>query len=187
VHTTVTSVPARPTLVIRAIRLAQGMSLRHLAAAAGVSVGLVSQVERGLTEPSLETMRKIAAALGVPLFSLFGNEEHDVEVVRADSRIEIKSPHGGIRYSRLSSSSGVMELLEGTLGPHRRSSPEPHTHPAHECLLVLAGRLTIHVDGTAHDLEVGDTCYFDSQHPYFYENKHEEVVTFLLAVTPPSF
>lgn len=182
-----TSVPARPTLIIRAIRVAQGMSLRSLAAAAGVSVGLVSQVERGLTEPSLETMRKIAAALGVPLFSLFGNDEHDVEVVRADSRIEVKSPHGGIRYSRLSSSSGVMELLEGALGPHRRSSPTPHTHPAHECLLVLSGRLRIHVDGTTHDLGVGDTCYFDSQHPHFYENTHEEDVTFILAVTPPSF
>lgn len=186
-RTTVTSVPARPTLIIRAIRLAQGMSLRRLAAAAGVSVGLVSQVERGLTEPSLETMRKLAAALKVPLFSLFGNDERDVEVIRADARLEVKSPHGGIRYSRLSSSSGVMELLEGTLGPRRRSSPQPHTHPAHECLLVLSGRLTIYVDGTAHDLEVGDTCYFDSQHPHFYENKHEEVVTFLLAVTPPSF
>lgn len=163
------------------------MSLRSLATTAGVSVGLISQVERGLTEPSLETMRKIAAALGVPLFSLFGSEEHDVEVIRADSRIEIKSPHGGIRYSRLSPSSGAMELLEGALGPHRRSSPEPHTHPAHECLLVLSGRLTIHVDGASHDLAVGDTCYFDSQHPHFYENKHEEEATFLLAVTPPSF
>ncbi|MEO6825712.1 MAG: XRE family transcriptional regulator [Microbacteriaceae bacterium] len=182
-----TPAPHRPTLIIRAIRSAQGMSLRRLAAAAGVSVGLVSQVERGLTEPSLETMRKIAAALNVPLFSLFSNGAHDVEVVRADARIEIKSPHGGIRYSRLSSSSGVMELLQGTLGPHGRSAPEPHTHPAHECVLVLSGRLTIHVDGTAHDLQIGDSCYFDSQHPHFYENTHEQDATFLLAVTPPSF
>lgn len=163
------------------------MSLRQLAKEADVSVGLVSQVERGLTEPSLQTMRKIASALRVPLFSLFRNEDHEVEVLRAESRIEVRSPHGGIRYSRLSPPSGAIELLQGTLSPRRRSSPKPHSHPSHECLLVLSGRLSINVDGISHDLGEGDTCYFDSARPHFYENKHDEIVIFLLAVTPPSF
>ena len=47
---------------IREYRLSRGMTIRELAAAAQISVGLISQVERGVADPSLETMRKWALA-----------------------------------------------------------------------------------------------------------------------------
>jgi transcriptional regulator with XRE-family HTH domain len=163
------------------------MSLRALAAKAGLSVGMVSQVERGITEPSLDTMRKIARVLDVPLFSLFNSEDHEVEITRADSRITIGSPNGEIVYSRLSPSSGMLELLEGRLRAHGRSAQEPHTHPAHECVSVTEGCLTVHVEGRAYTLMAGDSCYFDSNQPHYYENATDSPAVFLLAVSPPSF
>jgi transcriptional regulator with XRE-family HTH domain len=55
---------------IRAQRLTAGLSLRDLAARTGVSNAYLSQVERGLHEPSITVLRSIADALELPLESL---------------------------------------------------------------------------------------------------------------------
>lgn len=55
---------------LRLARAAQGRSLRDVAAAAGVSIGHLSQVERGLAEASSEVLAAICRALGVPLHVL---------------------------------------------------------------------------------------------------------------------
>jgi transcriptional regulator with XRE-family HTH domain len=70
--------------VVREQRLAAGLSLRDVAQRAGVSNAYLSQIERGLHEPSLSVLRAVAAALGVPLGSLLAragvlDEEVDTE------------------------------------------------------------------------------------------------------------
>ncbi|HWT22667.1 MAG TPA: helix-turn-helix transcriptional regulator [Solirubrobacteraceae bacterium] len=55
---------------VRARRLAAGLTLRDLAARTGVSNAYLSQLERGMHEPSLRVLRAIAAALDVPLATL---------------------------------------------------------------------------------------------------------------------
>lgn len=173
---------------IRAAREEQGLSLREFATRAGLSPGFVSQLERELVDPSLETLRRIAALLGRPVFDLF--QDGDVEgpaVVRRDRRMKISSPLGGISYSRLSPGSGRLEVLEGVLEAGGRSSSEPWSHPSEECVTVLAGSLTVEVDGRTLQLDEGDACSFDSRLPHCYLNAGEQPVRFLLAITPPSY
>lgn len=173
---------------IRALRRAAGLTLKELSAAAGPSAALLSQVERRITEPSLETLRRVARALDVPLFSLFQHDEPArVAVVRAGRRVLVRSPRGGITYSRLSPGTGRVEMLEGRLEPGGASSPEPWTHPSEECLVVTAGRLVVEVGGERHRLATGDSCYFDSRLPHRYVNDGAEPATFLLAASPPSY
>jgi transcriptional regulator with XRE-family HTH domain len=173
---------------IRELRQARKMTVKELAAAAEVSTGLISQVERGLTDPSLETLRRLARALGLPLFDLFSQEEQDaVAVVRRDRRILVRSPHGGIGYSRISPGKGRLEMLEGTLDPGGASSAEPWSHPSEECVLVTEGRLVVEVAGERHELEPGDACYLDSRRPHRYLNESRAVTKFLIGITPPSY
>jgi transcriptional regulator with XRE-family HTH domain len=61
---------ARLGMYVRAQRSASGLSLRDLAERAGVSNAYLSQVERGLHEPSLSVLRAIARALAIPLETL---------------------------------------------------------------------------------------------------------------------
>ncbi|NUR06324.1 MAG: helix-turn-helix transcriptional regulator [Nocardioidaceae bacterium] len=173
---------------IRALREERGLSVRRLAAAASVSPALVSQVERGINDPSLDSLRRLAEALDVPLFDLFAEprEEHDLTVVRAADRIEVGTP-GDVRYTRLSSGSGVLEVLEGVLEPGGRSSSEPWSHPAEECAVVTSGRLLVEVAGRRATLEAGDSCSFDSRRPHRYLNDGDERAVFVLSVTPPSW
>jgi transcriptional regulator with XRE-family HTH domain len=173
---------------IREMRSARGLTLSALAGATGLSTGLISQVERGLADPSLETLRRVAKVLEVPLFSLFRQEDMtSVAVVRASRRTQIKSPDQNIVYSRISPGSGRIEVLHGELGPHSVSAPEPWAHPSEECLVVLSGGLIVEVAGHDYELAEGDSCYFDSHLPHRYRNPHEEIAEFIVTVTPPSY
>lgn len=162
------------------------MSLRALAADAGLSPALVSQVERGLTEPSLETLRRLARSLGIPLFELFVDVPDHAAVVRTTERVLIRSPHGGITYARISSGSRL-EVLEGRLQPGGSSADEPWAHPAEECVLVTRGSLVVEVSGERHVLADGDACSFDSRRPHRYLNETDDEVVFTVSVTPPSY
>jgi len=155
----------------------------------GVSPGLISQVERGITDPSLETLRRIAESLDVALFSLFQADvtQEAVRVVRHDRRMFVRSPHGDITYSRVSAGAGQLEVLEGLLEPGGSSSSEPWSHPSEECSVVLGGQLTLRVGDQEWTLGEGDSCSFDSRLPHRYLNTTDEPCTFLISVTPPSY
>lgn len=173
---------------IRAIRQQRELSVRDLAREAGLSPALISQVERGINDPSLDSLRRIAQALDVPLFNLFQQpQEAPIPVIRADARVQVRSPHGAIVYSRLSPGSGKVEVLEGILQPGGMSSDEPWAHPSEECVVVTKGRLIVEIDGVRHSLRPGDSCYFDSRLPHRYINEAKSSCTFMLSITPPSF
>jgi transcriptional regulator with XRE-family HTH domain len=173
---------------IRELRQARKMTVKELAAAADVSTGLISQVERGLTDPSLETLRRMARALGLPLFDLFRQEEQNpVAVVRRDRRMLVRSPHGGITYARISPGHGRLEVLEGILEPGGASAPDAWSHPSEECVVVTTGRLVVEAGGERYELEPGDACYLDSRLPHRYVNESDAPVRFLVSVTPPSY
>jgi transcriptional regulator with XRE-family HTH domain len=172
---------------IRQLRTVRSLTATELAKVAQVSPGLISQVERGITDPSLETLRRIARALDVPLFSLFAGEDVEpVAVVRAGRRARVQSPQGGISYDRLSAG-GKVEVLEGRLEPGAASSDEAWAHPSEECAVVLAGQLTVEVDGERQVLHPGDSATFDSRRPHRYLNENCRPVRFLVAVSPPSY
>ena len=173
---------------IRRARDERGLSVRELATRSGHSAGLISQVERGLTDPSLQTLRAIAKVLNTPLFDFFADAEpEDVAIVRADSRMSIRSPHGALTYERLSPGSGRLELLEGVLQPGGSSSEDAWAHPSEECVVVTTGTLVVEVSGEQQRLGPGDSCYFDSRLPHRYVNDGDEPTRFTLAITPPSY
>ncbi|MCA2225558.1 helix-turn-helix domain-containing protein [Nonomuraea aurantiaca] len=173
---------------IRELRSERNLTVAQLATASGVPSALLSQVERNRDDPSLETLRKIAKALELPLFSLF--QESDpalVAVIRAEARVRVKSPSDGITYTRVSPGRGRLEVLEGHLLPGGSSASEPWSHPSEECVMVLRGRLVVEVSGISHELEAGDSCYFDSSLPHRYLNTGTEPTDFIIAATPPSY
>lgn len=173
---------------IRELRSARGLTLTALADGAGLSTGLISQVERGLSDPSLETLRRIAKVLDVPIFSLFRQDDAaTVSVVRKNRRMRVRSPDHEIVYSRISPGGGRLEVLHGRLGPGGASAPEPWSHPSEECLVVLSGSLIVEVAGTGYELGEGDSCYFDSNLAHRYRNPGAEPAEFIVSVTPPSY
>ncbi|MCI2418235.1 XRE family transcriptional regulator [Saccharopolyspora sp. K220] len=173
---------------LRELRRERNLTLKQLAERTGLSTGLLSQVERDIHDPSLETLRRLARTLEVPLFSFFAEEDlRQVAVVRRDRRMTVSSPHGGISYTRISPGSGRLELLEGSLEPGAASADRPWSHPSEECVLAQAGEVLVEVGETLIRLAPGDSCYFDSRTPHRFVNPGTETATFLVSVTPPSY
>ncbi|MGO4249449.1 cupin domain-containing protein [Paenarthrobacter sp. RAF54_2] len=172
---------------IRELRRDRGMTLNQVSQRSGLSVAMLSQVERGLSDPSLESLRRLAETLDVPLFDLFRTEDAEqVAVIRKDQRRLVSSPQGQIVYSQASRSGGKLEVLEAVLEPGAASSSKPRTHASEECVLVLEGRLVVEVSGTNHELNAGDSCYFSSTLPHRFVNPSENQTRILVSVTPPS-
>lgn len=172
---------------LRELRAQRGLSLRQLATATGLSPTLLSQVERGITEPSLKTMRALSGMLGEAASSLFTTQNPVLlHLSFPGERTRISAPSGSIQYERLTPGNGQFEVLLGTLEPGSWSSEEPWSHTAVECVYVNSGQLVIEVGGQEVVLRLGESVTFASQQPHRYGNPSDEATTFLLTVSPPT-
>ncbi|EPX84878.1 putative transcriptional regulator [Rubellimicrobium thermophilum DSM 16684] len=126
---------------LRALRRARGLTLQALAGAAGRSVGWMSQVERGLSRPSLDDLRRLARALDVPLAALMrpeGPEEERGVVLRAGARRPIGSRAEGLTEELLSPDlSDAFEVIRSALPPGR-ACPTPCSAPPRKSAMSRA-------------------------------------------------
>jgi transcriptional regulator with XRE-family HTH domain len=102
---------------IQDLRRRRGLTTGELAARVQVTSGFISQLEHSKTDPSLQTLQRVAAALQVPLSHLLLDDELKPQVVRKDERHVIHAGNGGPRASILSPKetvfSGMVRRLMG--------------------------------------------------------------------------
>jgi transcriptional regulator with XRE-family HTH domain len=160
---------------IRELRLAKGLTLTEVARQAGISKSLLSQVERSTANASLGVLRSIAHVLGVPFFRLFVETDFSRSLVRRKDRQKLQVPGSPIKRELLVPDlHRRMVLVVARLEPGEVSSPDvPARHEGEECVLVLAGRIEIDMDGTLIVLDEGDCLYFDAKVPHKMRNIYD--------------
>ncbi|MFI6435372.1 helix-turn-helix domain-containing protein [Streptomyces sp. NPDC050759] len=172
---------------LRELRSKRGLSLRALAAETGLSPTLLSQVERGVTDPSLATLRRLAAVFGESVSSLFDDAAAPaVWVSRPGERTMLSGPRGLVGYERLTPGNGQLEVLRAVLPPGAATSTEPWAHPSVECAFVIAGPLSVEIAGRTHRVAGGEAITFDSRQPHRYLNESPDPVEYIVSVNPPS-
>ena len=179
---------------LRRLRLAKGLSLQQVAGRAGLSVGFVSQAERGLSALSVKALQDLGAALGKPIGWFFregaaaaGGDESDV-IVRRGQRKRLEHPGLGIVDHLLSPSlDGQLEVLLSEFAPGASSGEEPYTHAGEECGVLLQGSLELWVGERHFLLRQGDSFAFPSTRPHRYRNPGRSRTLVVWAITPPSF
>jgi transcriptional regulator with XRE-family HTH domain len=172
---------------IRQARAGRELSLAELADLAGVSKSLISQIERGVATPSIDTIRKLASALHVPVFSLFLEEADPQMVVRRDQRRVVRYP--GSKASREILSPGLhgrMVLLWVTFPPEEDGRPRPVRHVGEECVVVIRGTLEVLIGEQTVRLERGDSMTFDPEVPHLFRNPDGETTEIIAAISPPN-
>jgi transcriptional regulator with XRE-family HTH domain len=169
---------------IRAVRERRGLSVTELARQVGVSKGQISQIERGTSNASIPVLRAIAKALGVPLFSLFVDDNPHDALVRRDERRRLHVPGSKIvRELLVPDLHRRIVLLSATFAPGESSADEPASHSGEECVVVLKGRMRIEVSGHVLDLDEGDSFYFDSTRPHIFRNVSDEPAEIMAAIS----
>ena len=180
---------------IKEYRKQRGLTLKRLAEKAGCTQSYISQLEKGLTMPSLSMVGKLATALGINVVDLFGDpgdeQERSWQLPKADRR-NIQYPDGKVSSQMLVTriSTKRMEPLISVIEPGGRSdSAEKMSHPVgtEEFVLVLKGAIDFQISGRSMLLREGDTLYFDGSRPHSWANNRTETAEVLFVFSPPTW
>ena len=147
---------------LRRRRQELGLTLKDVAEGAGLSVGFISQIERGLTAPSLSSLSGIARVLDTHLTRFLTSPSGSSPATRRDRRSVYAIDDSVLTYERISAAfpGSVLNSVIIHEPPGHRS--EPIRHEGEEIFYVLEGAITVDVDGDATILEAGDSIHFAS-------------------------
>lgn len=154
---------------IRRLRQGRGLTLVRLAGATELSHPFLSQLERGLAQPSLASLRRIAVALGTSPIELIAAGEDVGEPLPA---VEVRRHGNGALSADFAV--GTARMLAHSGRPfhpleYEADNTEPgdcFVHDEDEFVYVLAGRVCVDVDGAVHVLGVGESAYYAGGLPH---------------------
>jgi transcriptional regulator with XRE-family HTH domain len=170
---------------IRAERLRQNMTLARLAELTALSASALSQIERGVTDPSIGSLRRIASALQVPFFQFLLERDSPDPVVRRTARRTISFPNRSLQYQLLTPNlRGPFEILAMDLAPGAASGEEPLGHASEECMLILQGEVDVEIAGVTYALGAGDSISIQRNAPHRVVNHGPHGAEVLMVISP---
>ena len=174
---------------IRALRRSRNWTLNDLAEQLDRSVGWLSQVERGQSEPALADIRGVAALFDLPVSFFFSQSPDTAEaayVVRGDSRRTMTDEGKGLVESLLSPDlGGAFEIVHSVFAAGARC-PEPFVRPTEEAGYVIEGSLTLIIDGDRFELHQGDSFRFAGE-TVSWVNEGEVPAVLIWVIAPPVY
>jgi transcriptional regulator with XRE-family HTH domain len=156
--------------VLRHLRAKQGMSLKALAAASGLSASFLGSVERGESDIAVQRLAKIAAVFGHDVGSLLGYTQRRAvpTILRLESQAA-RDRGPGVQLQRLALPDFDFELVLVDFAPHA-GFRDTATHVGTDVCVVLDGDLVVDYDGVDYPLTAHDCVTFPGSHPHAFRN-----------------
>lgn len=178
-------------LEIHTERQRQGLSVSALSKRSGVSFGLISQLERGLGNPSFLSLQKLAETLGLPLARLLaGGSVRDELVVRAGERQLLPIPADEPERQRVVRElltpglHSSLQVIRSVIPPGFSNEGQAFRHLGTECVIVESGELTVVHGERRVELGVGDAMTYACSVPHWWANTSAAPCVVIGAVTP---
>jgi transcriptional regulator with XRE-family HTH domain len=181
---------------VRQLRLDRRLTLEEVATRSGCSLGSLSQIERGLGNPSFGTLVRISHALRVSVGRLVELDQDGKDVVSPVVRRQDRrrfNPHNsvpgdGTVYELLTPDfDRALEVIYLHVPPGTSTEATPFAHEGEEAGYILKGTHEVNVDGTLHILRAGDSISYASTRPHWYRNPGKQTVQAIWIITPPTF
>ncbi|WP_226626581.1 helix-turn-helix domain-containing protein [Alloyangia pacifica] len=175
---------------LRARRKALKVPLRAVAEGTGLSIGFISQVERGVCEPSLTSLTAITKELGVSVSDILPELSAVPEATRTLSRRRHQlrpSDTGTHSYERITTTFPGSTLTGVLIHEPPGVRVEPQSHEGEEMFFMLRGSITVELDGRAVVLAEGDTLHFSSRRRHATWNHTPEPAVMLHVCTMDVF
>lgn len=178
--------------VLRRTRAELGLTLDQLSARSGISKSMLSQIERGLVNPTFSIVWNMTQALGLDLSTIVGDAEADkrrvIEHVREYSTPVKKSADGKCSLHLLSPKRTVLpvEWYDLRLKQGGELASEAHAPGTYEHVTCLEGRLCLDIAQTEINVEVGETVRYYADQPHTLRNSHRSDSRALLLIALPS-
>lgn len=167
---------------LKTLRTERNLTLGQLAKIAGISKAMLSDMEKGGSNPTINTIWKIANGLNVPYTKLMDDVERQTTVVRKGEPVAQigESEHYRVYCYFGSTPVRNFELFHVELDPKSRNASIGHSEKAQEYLYVTQGVLSLRTEAGDHTLHPGDALVFDSSIGHTYVNETEEMLTFMV-------
>lgn len=177
---------------IRDIRLSKGIKVKELADEADLTSSHISQIERGIANPSLNTIEKIAEVLDVSMASLFAEPNGTCTLIKAEERALI--PFEGLMIESLTPSqfsdwplfsyiTGAQSIHEkaGRADTDSRAKGRTYQHAGYEMILVLEGSAVWHVGDETFSLSKGDALCYQATSKHWSEDASDDFKVLVVA------
>lgn len=177
---------------VRELRQKNEKTLNNMSEITGLTASYLSQLERDMIEPSLSSLRKIAKALGVPIYTFLDEEPEKQVVIRKDQRKKLDLPNSSITYEFLTpmghdrDSIDTLEVIYYELDPDSWSSDDFIIHEADECIFVLEGTMNIYLGEDHYVIEKGDSIMIRQNIPHRMFNPSKDVKAIGVSAMSPA-
>lgn len=166
---------------IRALREAQGLSLRMVSERCGLSINAISQIERGENSPTVATLHRLATALNVQITEFFQPETTE-RAVFIENNNGLKSRSNGVLMESLGIglTNQQLEPFRITVNPGAGNLDDPINHPGEEFVHCFAGAIEYVVGERRYQLQQGDSLLFDANLLHAYHNPSDQPAEILV-------
>lgn len=174
--------------VLRLFREKTGRNLETVAKSAEISISMLSQIERGVVSPSIDTLTMVCGALGVDMAELFNrlSPTPPVRIHKSGERLSVEGR--GIRYEQLMESKRPLfpvEMFLIAIETGGATTMSSGGHDGAEMGYVLCGSAQLSVGGKEYQVSEGDSIYFDARLPHRLENIGRKQFRAVWSISPP--
>jgi transcriptional regulator with XRE-family HTH domain len=174
-------------VILKGYREKTRQNQSDIAVKAGISISMLSQIERGIVAPSIDTLMQVCFAIGLEPADLFKrlSTERPVRIHHSGERLTMVN--GGVTYE---------QLMVSTKGPHQAEmfilivtkgdkTTMSASHDGVEMGYVLEGSAILTIDAVDYTIREGDSVYFNSQLTHQIYNNGEREFKAVWSISPP--
>lgn len=173
---------------LKELRTERNLTLGQLSKISGISKAMLSDIEKGNSNPTINTIWKIANGLNVPYTKLMEDIEKEATVVRkSDSVMQTgETEHYRVYCYFRNTPVRNFELFYVELDAQTSNATIGHSEKAQEYIYIIQGELVLHTETSDYTLSAGDSFVFDSSIDHTYINKQDILLTFMVINYYPS-
>lgn len=175
---------------MKALRVEKGLTLKQMSAESGLSIGFLSQFERGLSSIALDALETLTSLLEIPISALFeekqGNQDGDL-VVRG-AQLQFFAINAQLYQATLAKpdTGNALRPQIFTLFPLLQPDqpPTPQVHVGEKFLYMLEGIITLFYEHRNFTLYPGDSIQIAAGKPHSWQNPTKTAAKILVVCLP---
>ncbi|NYB74962.1 helix-turn-helix transcriptional regulator [Sedimentibacter hydroxybenzoicus DSM 7310] len=173
---------------LKELRTERNLTLGQLSKISGISKAMLSDIEKGNSNPTINTIWKIANGLNVPYTKLMDGIEKEATVIRkTDSVMQTgETEHYRVYCYFTNTPVRNFELFYVELDAQSSNASIGHSEKSQEYIYIIQGELVLHTEAGDYTLNVGDSLVFDSSIGHTYINKQDTLLIFMVINYYPS-
>lgn len=176
---------------IKELRVNKNLTLKDLSAETNLSIGFLSQLERGLTTVAIDSLSNIAKALEVNLSYFLENKKNNKKIIIRSYEKEVFQVDNNqfIHYHLTNDieNKNLLPRLIEILPTKCEEDINSYQHEGEEFVYVLEGILTLIINGEQQELFPGDSAHYSSSIVHNWANYTTRTVKILTVHTPNMF